>query len=328
MYLESCAELSTVYSAQACRTYLNESSVGPNHVWHGHNWSWPVRVQRELRKVHAKEDTADFSMNAILRMLYIDRKNESLPDDIRDEFVSSVLNFKYWYDEPNHDTMCYWSENHQILFATAELLAGQFFPDTVFSNSGMTGRQHAEKAIPRVNKWLDYRFRFGFSEWHSNRYSEYDISAMLNLIEFVNDDTNTTKLLVKRATIVMDMILFDIAMNFYKGGYDTAHGRTYSGTMGIDLDGIRDTIEHFAWITLGLGQAHGYPGQLSAIFVVTTDKYKVPPILEKIADSSKIGIEHKQRDGINIDDGPTYGIGYGLRDAEDVLFWWGMEAYL
>ena len=56
MYLESCAELSTVYSAQACRTYLNESSVGPNHVWHGHNWSWPVRVQRELRKVHAAQD--------------------------------------------------------------------------------------------------------------------------------------------------------------------------------------------------------------------------------------------------------------------------------
>ena len=73
---------------------------------------------------------------------------------VRDSFT----NFKYWFDDPfrcnefTGDTkkfreskalngtrtwtpgqdMTYWSENHRILFATAEYLAGQFWPDDQF----------------------------------------------------------------------------------------------------------------------------------------------------------------------------------------------------
>ena len=320
--MNGCANASTYYPTQACRAYLNMSSFGPNHTWHGHYHTWADRIPRELRTVQDKKDTSDFILNSMLRILHFDRRHPTLPQNIRDDFVSTVLEFKYWYDEPGKDTMCYWSENHQILFATAELLAGQLFPDTIFTNSGMTGQEHVLKAIPRVNKWLDHRFRFGFSEWHSNRYFDDDIPALLNLIDFVEGN----ELLVARATMVMDVLVFDLATNYFKGSYVTAHGRTYRGSLGINLQKIRDTIQHAAWILLGVGDASGYT-PYSATFVATSDRYEVPPILQKIADKSKSGIVHKQRDGINIDDAPVYGIPYGKSNTDDVMFWWGMEAY-
>ena len=65
-------------------------------------------------------------------------------------------------DEPGEDSMCYWSENHQILFAASEYLMGQMFPDEVFTNSGITGAQHMEKARVRILDWLEMRWKYGF----------------------------------------------------------------------------------------------------------------------------------------------------------------------
>ena len=81
----------------------------------------------------------------MLRILYeygnkIDEKNSAL-------LKKTLLNFKYWMDEPGKDSMCYWSENHQILFASDEYLAGQLFPDDIFTNDGRTGKEHMESYI-------------------------------------------------------------------------------------------------------------------------------------------------------------------------------------
>ena len=53
----------------------------------------------------------------------------------------TALNFKYFPDEPGIDSLCTWTENHYILFTSAAYLAGQLYPDEVFTNSGETGKQ-------------------------------------------------------------------------------------------------------------------------------------------------------------------------------------------
>ncbi|MDC7244181.1 MAG: hypothetical protein PQJ44_09900 [Sphaerochaetaceae bacterium] len=46
----------------------------------------------------------------------------------------------------SNDSMCYWSENHQILFSVSEYLAGQMFSDKIFTQTGFTGKQHKQRA--------------------------------------------------------------------------------------------------------------------------------------------------------------------------------------
>lgn len=69
-------------------------------------------------------DCADFRMLSILRILHA--HTDSLSKELENKIINTVLSFKYWIDEPGEDSMCYWSENHQIKFHTCEYLAEQY----------------------------------------------------------------------------------------------------------------------------------------------------------------------------------------------------------
>jgi hypothetical protein len=118
--------------------------------------------------VDGRYDCSDFKLQSSLRMLY--RYHAALSPEMIRELEQMLLHFKYWLDEPGQDGMCYWSENHQLLFATAEYLAGQWLPDSIFTNSGLTGRQHMAQARYRLLSWLKQRWLYGFSEWYSSRH--------------------------------------------------------------------------------------------------------------------------------------------------------------
>ena len=69
---------------------------------------------------------------------------------------------------PGDDSMCYFSENHTILFSTLEYLIGLEWPEEIFPNSGMNGKNHTERGKTRLTYWFDQKFKLGFFEWYSN----------------------------------------------------------------------------------------------------------------------------------------------------------------
>ncbi|NLH50033.1 MAG: hypothetical protein GX444_15745 [Myxococcales bacterium] len=269
-----------------------------------------------LNTIASREDTADFDLNAVLRLLYLDREESILPADLKALMESTVLTFKYWLDESGPDDMCWWSENHQVLFHAAELLAGQLFPDQIFYNSLATGAEHAAHARELLDRWLAIRGRFGFAEWHSNVYLNETMAALLNLVDYSDDEAITVK-----AAMLLDELTFDLASNTYDGLYATAHGRTYESHL---LDGLTDSTREAAWILLGLGD-YLDPSNFTGAFLATSEKYWPPVILEDIAAAAAPALEHRQRDGLDIAAGPSYGVGY--EDFADILVWWGMTGY-
>jgi hypothetical protein len=287
---------------QVCRVYMG-SEV------------YPDAIDSSCDKVDAREDCADFSMASMVRVLYLDRANGSLDPAVRTQLEEHVLGFKYWIDEPGVDQMCYWTENHQILYHSNELLAGQLFPDEVFSNTGMTGAEHVEHAETLAERWLDFRGQFGFSEWHSNVYFNEDVPAVVNLADFAEDETIRTK-----AAAVLDIVAFDLANNYYKGNFATVHGRTYESKF---IDGLKDSTQEAAWIMLGLG-TYESTGNFSGAFLATSERYWTPGMLEEIATATAPDHEHRQRDSIDVSEGPDWGVGY--TDHDDVIFWAGMSA--
>lgn len=134
----------------------------------------------------------------------------------------TLLNFKYFMDEPGDDSMCYWSENHQILFAVSEYLAGQEWPDEVFTNSGMTGREHRQKAEERIYAWMKQRFAFGFSEYLSNNYLAEDLAPMANFIAYAEDEAA-----VDRMKSIMDILWLDVALNSVNNRFCAVSSRMY-----------------------------------------------------------------------------------------------------
>ena len=204
------------------------------------------------------EETSDFQANGVLRLLYLyadktwapDPSNPAgveplIPCDLQWDAVEQLLGYKYFGDErarhpdaPGHAEV-YWSENHQLLFATAEYLAGQLLADATFQprvhkQSGgqwtvhddpawaMSADERMARAYPRLVRWLDHRLMFGLSEWTSPVYFDYDIAALLNLVDFCDDGPVADK-----AAIVLDVVLFELARFAGHGHGPGTAGRAY-----------------------------------------------------------------------------------------------------
>ncbi len=151
-------------------------------------------VQKALEVIKSNRDCNDFTMNGLLRLKYLDKEKNMLPEDTNKKIEDRILDFKYWWNDirpPDTTYRCYHTENHQALYHTAELLAGQLYKDRKFK-SGLTGREHIEHAELLLKRWLDFRFGFGFSEWLSSYY-EVDILVLANIYDFAEDEYLRTR---------------------------------------------------------------------------------------------------------------------------------------
>ena len=273
-------------------------------------------IDEAIERLETRRDTADFRANALVRLLYLDNATGALGDARRGRIEQTLLDFKYWIDEPGEDGMAYWTENHQILFHTAELLAGQRWPDTAFSNSGMTGAEHVAHAAPRIMRWLDLRGRYGFSEWHSNVYFNEDIPALVNLVDFAEDPEIRVK-----AAMVLDIIALDLLHNTHKGVLVTSHGRTYPSKW---IGGLNDSTREAAWLMLGLGEyqsSNNFGGSFLA-----TSSYFTPPLIEQLALRLRDRNEHRQRDSFDVAKGPADANVQHTADLDEVVVWAGLSA--
>jgi len=239
-------------------------------------------------------------------------------------------------EDPSNDDyrqeMTFWSENHQILFATAEYLAGQLWPQTIFrvcnhfrtTDQGKTrptdllGRQRMDRARPRILRWLNDRLRFGFSEWNSPGYYDEDFTALFNLADFCLDDEIQT-----RACMVLDLMLFDLARFTVDGSFAVAAGRAYFEHKNCGYEqSVGDLVEVLFGTRGGLIVERS---STCAGALVTTRRYTVPDALMAIGRDKPAGGVDRSRVSLNFDDAAKYGIGF--ESDADVLFWWSRGAY-
>ena len=179
--------------------------------------------------IDGRFDCMDFRMQSLLRLQYshIDTLRAVSPTGaqmIEDMF----LNAKYWMTEPGEDSMCYWSENHQILFAAAEYLAGQAWPDKIFTNDGATGLEHMARGRARIGYWMEQRFAFGFSEYNSANYYRFNIGPAANFIQFAALED---ALMAQRMRMCLDLLFFDMACYSHKRSFLAPTGRAYVDNM-------------------------------------------------------------------------------------------------
>jgi len=277
---------------------------------------WEGSIYGNLLHIDRRPDCADFTMHGILRLLYQYGETSAFSDELLEHAQQSVLDFKYWPDEPGIDSMCYWSENHHILFSSAGYLAGQRYPDLVFTNSNWTGKQQMERHRPRVLRWLDLRFRTGFSEWLSNVYYDEDLAALTNLVDFCKDEE-----IARRATMVLDLMLADLACNSFRGCFASAHGRSYEKQKKSARDEATTTVSKLCF---GLGRFRG--ASMSATSLALSLNYRMPKVLVEIAnDRTADGMVNRQRMGIRVDEATRWGLGFD--NVEDGMVWLSLEAY-
>jgi hypothetical protein len=277
--------------------------------------------------IDARKDCSDFVIHGFIRLMQSHEqkagKSHRLPTELLspgllERTSQTILNYKYFPDEPGLDSLCTWTENHYILFTSAAYLAGQMYPDKVFSNSGETGSHKMKKNRARILQWLNMRFRSGFSEWLSHVYYDEDLVALLSLYDFAED-----KEIKNRAETVIDLILLDISLNSFKGVFGSTHGRAYENTKKwASNEGTTDTSK----LLFGMGIFSGFDNMSS--IAIALSGYRTPMVIDAIAKDQDITFSNRQRMGHRIQDAKKWGLTYNEHDFESGMLFLTNEAYI
>jgi len=270
-------------------------------------------IERAVEKVNKREDCADFRIHPLLRIMYQFGGSPLLDPELKRRIKRCILGFKYWPDEPGIDGMCTWTENHYILFASAGYLAGQLYPDEIFTNSGRKGEEMMKLFGPRVIRWLDLRFKTGFSEWLSNVYYALDILALTSLIDFCRDEK-----IARKAEMVLDLLLLDIALNQFEGTFGATHGRSYKSQK---TNGERELTASTCNLFFGLNRSR--PDD-SAATSLALSRYRMPSVIYEIANDRREMV-NRQRMSIRIEEAEKRGL--DTKRLEDGMLFLTYGAY-
>jgi len=278
--------------------------------------------------IDGRFDCMDFRMQSLLRLQYTHAGSLRELSPLGAQMIEDMfLGAKYWMTEPGEDSMCYWSENHQILFAVAEYLAGQAWLDKIFTNDGATGRAHMARGRARIGHWMEQRFAFGYSEFNSANYYRFNLGPAANFIQFAAPED---ALMAERMKMCVDLLFFDWACYMHKRSLLAPTGRAYVDNMvGATGDRLHQSAEYF-WGEDPSG-AESRDGQWVNLFAMLRARdsqgqpyYELPGVLREIGrDASER--ELRASFGLDTAEFPARGfVGHG--DAQ-IMRQLSMEAF-
>lgn len=197
-----------------------------------------------LDRIEERIDCSDFGLSGLLRM-YMDFP---LDDSIKARIKDVSLRFRYWMDEDAADAMCFWSENHSLLFHACQMITGRLWPDDAFVCSGRTGREQEPIGYRRCSEWLDLVEKAGFEEFLAGGYMSVTIAALMLLVDYGDDKMS------KRACGVIDRIASEAAIQCFKGVHIAPMGRIYRSVLSPHKSGLQALL-HILSDTAAVGYA-------------------------------------------------------------------------
>jgi hypothetical protein len=233
----------------------------------------PAAMEAACTHLERRFDCADFFAVWLHIVLHRDDERPCLPRSDRTRVEEALRGLKYWIDEPGIDAMCFFTENHQLIFHTAAYLSGYRFPDALFAGGTRSGRRLAAEARGRLLCWIGARQAGGFSEWDSSAYLAMDAYALLALVEFSPEAE-----VVEVARGLLDKLLHYVAVHSWRGVHGSSHGRCYVNSLkSARFDGTSG-LQRIAWGTGGFEGEHW-----ATLLFALSRRYRVP---DRIVDAA------------------------------------------
>lgn len=175
----------------------------------------------DIELIDQRVDCADFLICGLIRYI----KVFGLPEDMKDRTREVLLNFRYWMNMDGMDAMCFWSENHSMMFYSCAMFVGEMYPDDYFPRAKMNGKELHAFGKQKLLEWLDDLEEYGFEEFLSAVYMCVTFAALLNLVDFAEESIS------QRAEKLCDKLMEELAKHSFRGCVIAPMGRVYRGIL-------------------------------------------------------------------------------------------------
>lgn len=112
------------------------------------------------------------------------------------------------------------TENHKLQYRTAAYLYGQKWPDDPVFNNGESPAEAKKEAEEWIYNWIDRTLRNGMYEFDSVNYFSLYFLCFASLSDFAEDPV-----MKKKAWMMMNLMLADMAVDYLKGNMTGSHSR-------------------------------------------------------------------------------------------------------
>lgn len=226
-------------------------------------------LKNTLKQIERRMDCADFMAQALIRFVHLYEIDAVLQEEIK----RTMLSFRYWMDEKGQDAMCFWSENHSLMFYASAYFFGEMYPDDIFLRAEKRGSQKKAEARDRIKEWLEDVLTYGFEEFQSGVYTIITFVAMLNIVDYAEEE------LSNMARKACDLLLYTMAHHCYQKVVIAPQGRIYRGVLYPHLQGMQALV-HF------IDPEAPYAFSEWLIYLATTT-YHIPPDIKEIMEKNE-----------------------------------------
>ncbi len=176
-------------------------------------------LMEDLARIEERVDCADFLICGLVRYIKVFGMDEEMGKRVKE----ALLNFRYWMTMEGMDAMCFWSENHAMMFYSSAMFVGEMYPDEYFPRAKMTGRELSAYGKEKLLDWLGDLEDYGYEEFLSAVYMCVTFAALLNLVDFAEAE------IAQRAKKLCDLLMEELAKHTFKGSVIAPMGRVYRG---------------------------------------------------------------------------------------------------
>ncbi|MGC9522211.1 MAG: hypothetical protein ACP5HG_10090 [Anaerolineae bacterium] len=230
-------------------------------------------ILEAIEAVNRHEVNAPLYLVGLLGMVSRWGEHTDFPASVRSSLEGCVLGFRGWADEPASGGFDAASESTRILLHASEILAGQLLPDRAFSASGQTGRWHRERGERLALEWLRRRGREGFAAWDSPAAFEAELVALSHLM-----DLSQTEAVWQMVAVILDKLLFTVALNSYKGVFGATQGAADASSIKGGLLTQTAGITRLLW-----GEGTFNQHLAGVVSLACMEDYELPPLVPDIA---------------------------------------------
>lgn len=176
-------------------------------------------LAEDLALIIERVDCADFLICGLIRY----KKVYGVHKELEGKVKEALLNFRYWMNMEGMDAMCFWSENHAMMFYSCAMFAGEMYPEEYFPRAKMTGRELSAYGKKKLLDWIQDLEEYGYEEFLSSVYMCVTFAALLNLVDFAEPE------IARRAEKLCDLLMEELAKHTFKGSVIAPMGRVYRG---------------------------------------------------------------------------------------------------
>lgn len=201
------------------------------------------------------------------------QEQDDFPVWLKERMTACAAGFRYGEEAATCDGLRFDNADRQIVFYACEILAGQLYPETVFSPSKMSGEQHRQQAEEKALAWIRARGQHGFVEWNAKENTAACLIALSHLVDLAENEE-----LFELGSVLMDKIFFTIAANSCGGVYGISQGRANSGNVHSELLSELSGITRLLW-GMGVFNIH----IAGAVSFALLKNYELPLLIAEIA---------------------------------------------